>query len=237
MNVIKKKINDHEDHYVLYIFDSDEKIYFAYMGKEDEDLLILLYKSSDEKFQIMDEFIAYIDGRIMDESLVSTYDKLAESVVKCTNDKLAEFDKNLRQLNKECIDVKENLEKRAQKLKNDLANNIDIKSIEEIDMQSPLGRHIIEALREKLGVVPGIPAMGSLIPQGRAFQMKARVDRDGKVSFTPDDINNMMMEILSNIIVTEVKSGRKLSEAISDVDNIINTVSKNAAELTLRFRS
>ena len=237
MNVIKKKINGQDDHYVLYIFDSDEKNYCAYMGKDDEDLLILLYRSSDEKFQIMDEFVAYIDSRIMDESLVSTYDKLAESAVKCTNDKLEEFDRNLRQLDKECGDVKEDLEKRAQKLKKDLADNIDIKSIEEIDTQSPLGKHIIDALREKLGSLPGTQPLPAFMPQGRAFQMRARVDKDGKVSFTPDDINNMLMEIFSNIIVTEVKSGRKLSEAISDVDNIVNTVSRNAAELTIRFRS
>ena len=237
MNVIKKKISDQDEHYVLYIFDSDEKNYCAYMGKGDEDLLILLYKSTDQKFQIMDEFIAYIDGRIIDESLVSTYDKLAESVVRCTNEKLEEFDRNLRQLDKECGDVKEDLEKRAQKLKKDLANNIDIKSIEEIDTQSPLGKHIIDALREKLGSLPGTQPVPAFMPQGRAFQMRARVDKDGKVSFTPDDINNMLMEILSNIIVTEVKSGRKLSEAISDVDNIVNTVSRNAAELTIRFRS
>lgn len=237
MNVIKKKINGQDDHYVLYIFDSDEKNYCAYMGKDDEDLLILLYRSSDEKFQIMDEFVAYIDSRIMDESLVSTYDKLAESVVKCTNDKLEEFDRNLRQLDKECNDVKSDLEKRAQKLKSDLANNIDIKSIEEVDMQSPLGKHIIDALREKLGGIQTPQPVPGFMPHGRAFQMRAKVDRDGKISFSPDDISGMMMEILSNIIVAEVKSGRKLSEALGDVDNIVNTVSKNAAELTIRFRS
>ncbi len=237
MNVIKKKINGQDDHYVLYIFDSDEKNYCAYMGKDDEDLLILLYRSSDEKFQIMDEFVAYIDSRIMDESLVSTYDKLAESVVKCTNDKLEEFDRNLRQLDKECNDVKSDLEKRAQKLKSDLANNIDIKSIEEVDMQSPLGKHIIDALREKLGGIQTPQPVPGFMPQGRAFQMRAKVDRDGKISFSPDDISGMMMEILSNIIVAEVKSGRKLSEALGDVDNIVNTVSKNAADLTIRFRS
>ncbi|SFG75299.1 hypothetical protein [Oribacterium sp. WCC10] len=236
MEVIKKKINGHEDHYVLYMYDSDEKIYFAYIGKTDEDLLVLLNKSPDERFQVMDTFITYIEDQILDHSLVSTYDKLTESVVKCTNDKIAEFDRDLKQLDKAYNDSKAELDKKAQKIKNDLSDAIDIKSIEEIDMQSPLGRHIIEALRERLGGIPGPQPMGGLIPHGKAFQMKARVDKDGKISFTPDDINNMMMDILSNIIVAEVKSGRKLSEAISDVDNIINTLSVNAAKLTLRFK-
>ncbi|GEM_PF-5531939 len=238
MEVIKKKINGHEDHYVLYMFDAEDKLYSAYMGKGEEDLLILLDKSNIDRFQLMDDFVQYIDSQIADGSLVSTYDKLAESVVKCTNDKLAEYDRDIKQLGREYNETKANLEKRGQRSKNDLPDAIDIKSIEEIDMQSPLGKHIMDALRDKLGVMPNpAAAMGGMIPHGKAFQMKAKLDKDGKISFEPDDINNMMMDILSNIIVAEVKSGRTLTEAIDDVDKIINTVSLNAAKLTLRFRT
>lgn len=239
MEVVKKKINGYEDHYVLYMFDPEDKLYSAYMGKGNEDLLILLDKSPEDRFSLMDEFVQYVDGQIADGSLVSTYDKLAESVVKCTNEKLAEFNRDIKQLGQEFNESRAEQEKQVQKTKNDLPDGIDIKGIEEIDMQSPLGRHIIEALRERLNALPGAAPqpMGGMIPHGRAFQMKAKVDRDGKISFGPDDISNMMMDLLSNIIVAEVKSGRTLTEAINDIDNIINTVSVNAAKLTLRFRS
>ncbi len=238
MEVIKKKISGHEDHYVLYMFDAEDKLYSAYMGKGDEDLLILLDKSSFDRFQLMEDFVQYVDSQIADGSLVQTYDKLAESVVKCTNEKLAEFDRDIKQLGHEYNETKANLEKRTQRIKNELPDAIDIKSIEEIDMQSPLGKHIMDALRDKLGVMPNpAAAMGGMIPHGKAFQMKAKVDKDGKISFEPDDITNMMMDILSNIIVAEVKSGRTLTEALNDVDKIINTVSLNAAKLTLRFRT
>lgn len=238
MEAVKKKISGHEDHYVLYMYDAEVKIYSAYMGKEGEDLLILLDKSPEDRFHLMDEFVQYIDEQISDGSLVSTYDKLAESVVKCTNDKLAEFNRDMKELGQEFEDSKHAGGKQNNKTQSGLPDGIDIKSIEEIDMQSPLGRQIVEALRERLGALPGgaRAPMGGMIPNGRAFQMKARVDKDGKISFGSEDINNMMMELLSNIIVAEVKSGRTLTEAIGDIDNIVNTVSVNAAKLTLRFK-
>ena len=237
MNAIKKKINGFEDHYILYIYDADDRVYSAYMGKGDEDLLILLDRSRDDRFRVMEDFVAYVDGRIEDGSIVSTYDKLAETVVKCTNDKLQEFNRDIEQLDKKYNDSKAELEKQSRKLRQDMGDAVDVNDIQEIDINSPLGRHIMEALRDRLSAMSAPQPMPSMFPHGRAFQMRANVDKDGRVSFGPDDVSNMMTEILSNIIVAEVKSGRNLSEALQDVDNIVNTVSANAAKLTLRFKS
>ena len=55
MNAVKKKINGFEDHYILYIYDADDRVYSAYMGKGDEDLLILLDRSQDDRFQVMED--------------------------------------------------------------------------------------------------------------------------------------------------------------------------------------
>jgi hypothetical protein len=237
MDAFKKKINGFEDHYILYIYDADDRMYSAYIGKNNEDLLILLDRSGDDRFQVMEDFVAYVDGRIADGSVVSTYDKLAETVVKCTNDKLREFNRDIEQLDKKYNDSKAELEKQAQKPGKDMADAVDITGIQEIDINSPLGKHIMEALRDRLSAMPAPQPVPAMFPHGRAFQMRANVDKDGRVSFGPEDVSNMMTEILSNIIVSEVKSGRKLSEALADVDNIVNTVSANAAKLTLRFKS